>query len=927
MTVSPVMKYNPAFLGDEALIAGFAVRGRDLEAILEIVRENTGPTNQHVVVIGSRGLGKTTLVHRVAAELRRDVAAAVYPIVFAEESYEVHDAATLWLQALYHLGRQTGAARWQEAYERLRGESDASRVRTLALAELHEFREAEGKRLLLVVENFNALIDRQLADDEAWTVRHTLQNEAGIMLLATATSSFAGIEEREQAMFDLFRVYTLDALASHECAVLWHHLTGRAIDERQGRALEILTGGSPRLLTMLSRIVDDAPLQTLADDLTQLIDDQTAYFKSQIDALSPQAQRVYVALAEIWSPATAQEIAERARLTVNTVSSVLARLEQDGLVSADVVSRRRKRYQLSERLNNIYYQMRRGGAAAERVRYSVEFLAAYYDADTLVEKLLALAEDTVAQPPSLRMESLVAFFSLYDRIAPSHAGVLLPRLSPDFLALSELSEEQRGRLASDRQRASLDREWLRDTWVEWWDSHRVLSEGWALLREQPVIGACWDELWGSMHGEAPPAAVGRRIGAQVPAMLLELERVRPLLHQLCRKSVRGTPSGIDLLVVGVVAGAWFEDEALFRHAWGVVQARWPDDPWVQLAGRWFDDLANGEHPRRFVREVKGLLARHPDSVWLPLLAGLILDIEDEASAASVFYAASPLSRRLPELACTLVEIHGDFLEVEPDMVMQPRFARWAGFVAPGQWIGFFVWLGRFTAERLNRPDDAAQVLQTAAEHFPDSVALQLALGSVLFHSPERADDGLVILRRASKLRADTWQLGAAIATVQAYPLGDPEAALRGFAVSWRDYLLTMEGDTRPSAQAWLEPVSEMLPGHQVLRQFLALLRPDRRKLAGDLRRLLPHKVSRERRQELTLIVIALAMRGEVAVLLEQLRRSPAAASLEPLIVGLALVSGEEVSVPHEIGEAARDIAANVRFFAGLYRLVSEGSPA
>lgn len=927
MSSSRVMKYNPAFLGDEALIAGFAVRGRDLEAILEIVRENTGPANQHVVVIGARGLGKTTLVHRVAAELRRDVASAVYPIVFAEESYEVHDAATLWLQALYHLGRQTGAARWQEAYERLRGESDASRVRTLALAELHEFREAEGKRLLLVVENFNALVDRQIAADEAWTVRHTLQNEAGIMLLATATSSFAGIEEREQAMFDLFRVYTLDALASHECAVLWNHLTGRVIDERQGRALEILTGGSPRLLTMLSRIVDDAPLQTLADDLTQLIDDQTAYFKGQIDALSPQAQRVYVALAELWSPATAQEIAGRTSLTVNAVSSVLARLERDGLVSADAVSPRRKRYQLTERLNNIYYQMRRGGAAAERVRYSIEFLAAYYDVDTLVEKLLVLAEDTVTQVPARRVESIVAFFSLYDRIAPSYAGSLLPRLSPAFLALSEVSEEQRSRLASDRERARIDRDWFIDTWVEWWDSHRVLRDGWALLRGQPVFAACWAELSRSMQGEAPPTEVGRRIGEQVRAVLAELIQLMPALRQLCRQSVQATPSWIDLLVTGGLAAAWFADEALFLRAWGVLHARWPDNPWVQLAGRWFEDFMKGEHPRRFVREVKGLLARHPDSVWLPLAAGLILDIEDETPAASAFYGASPLSQRLPELARTLVEIHGDFLEVEPEMVMQPRLFKWAGFVAPRRWIGFFGWLGRFTAERLGRPGEAVEVLQAAAEHFPGSVELQLALGSALFHSPDRADEGLVMLRRASKQRGESWQLSAAIAAVQVYPLGETEAALRGFAASWRDYRLASTGEAKPSAHGWLESVSEMLPGHQVLRQFLSLLRLSRRQLEGDLKRLLPHKVSRERRQELTMWVIALAMRGEVATLLEQLRRSPAAASLEPLIVGLSLVLGEEPQAPHEIFQTARDIAATIRFFAGLYRLVNDPSPA
>lgn len=921
--MTAAMKYNPAFLADEPLIAGFAVRGRDLDAILELVEDNTGPANQHIIVIGPRGAGKTTLALRVAAELRRDPARAggVYPIVFAEESYEVHDAATLWLQALFHVGRQTGVARWQAAYERLRAEADPARVRLLALAELHEFSEAEGKRLLLIVENFNVLVDRQIAEDEAWTLRHTLLNDRSIMLLATATSRFDGIDHREQAMFDLFRVFTLDPLASHECVTLWHRLTGRSIDERQGRALEILTGGNPRLLTIMSRVAADAPLHTLADDLTRLIDDQTAYFKSQIDALPPQMQRVFVALAEMWAPAAAQEIAERARLPVNTVSAVLGRLEQNGAVTADATSPRRKRYQLSERLYNIYYQMRRGGAAAERVRYAVEFIAAYYDPNTIVEKLLVLADEAVNQPPARRVESIITWFTLYEQIGASHVGLLLPRLSAGFRQLEELTEDHRRRLDTDEARARADLEWFMDLWREWWDSHRMLREGWAAVVAQPLTGACWAELARSMRGESGPTKVGLRIGEQLPAILGELRRLRPSLRALCHRAVQEPMSWIDVLVAGALA-LWLEDEALFVQVWRIAAIRWPTNPWVRLTGLGIEHLAIREQPRRFAREARALLSGHADSVWLPLAVGLILDIDGDEPTASAFYQTSPLSSRVVGLVQTLLQIRVDFLEREFEIVMQPRWAGFAWLISRKNWIDFLAWLARFTVVRLDRPNDSTEILTLAAEHFPESVELQLALGCTLFfHNPERAEEGLALLRRAATHDAKSWQLGAAIAAVHAYPLAQFEAALRGFEASWRGYMQAC-GDEKHSAEAWLEPVTDLLPGHPVVQQFLALLQPPRRALEADLKRLLAERdPSQDRQQALISLVIALATRGDASVLLERLQGSAVAASLEPLIVALHLVAGQEIHAPREISETARDIATSIYLYSSLYRLI------
>jgi energy-coupling factor transporter ATP-binding protein EcfA2 len=111
-----VMKYNPGFATDEALKKTFVVRTHFLKWIIEILAGNTSETNQHVLVIGSRGSGKTTLVRRVAIEIREDpkLQEHWYPIVFSEESYAITSVGEFWLEALKHLADQTNDERWQK---------------------------------------------------------------------------------------------------------------------------------------------------------------------------------------------------------------------------------------------------------------------------------------------------------------------------------------------------------------------------------------------------------------------------------------------------------------------------------------------------------------------------------------------------------------------------------------------------------------------------------------------------------------------------------------------------------------------------------------------------------------------------------------------------------------------------------------------
>ena len=402
----PVRKFNPGtFQCDEEIIGQFVVRNRELGIVLEVLRGNIdSPSCQHILVVAPRGRGKTMLLARAAAELRTDdtLSGHLLPVRFMEESQEIFNLADFWLETLFHLAREIAtqdpelARELRETHAAL---SDRWREQALeehAHAAVLQAADRLGRKLVLMVENMQSL-GENVDEDFGWKLRGVLQSEPQIMLLATATSRFEGLDDAEQPFFELFRIVGLEPLTTKECCCLWQVVSGDRVRGHQIRPLQILTGGSPRLLVIVAGFARHRSLRQLMEELVTLIDEHTEYFRGHLEALAKTERRIYVSVIDLWQPSKPREIAARARMDIRVVSTMLGRLVDRGAVIVEGSGRKRL-YAAAERLYCIYYKLRRERDEAAVVRNLIHFMAVFYSEAELCEMSGKLIAEGVRSP-------------------------------------------------------------------------------------------------------------------------------------------------------------------------------------------------------------------------------------------------------------------------------------------------------------------------------------------------------------------------------------------------------------------------------------------------------------------------------------------------------------------------------------------------
>jgi tetratricopeptide (TPR) repeat protein len=270
---------------------------------------------------------------------------------------------------------------------------NAEDLQEAAFALLKDWRHQHQKRLVLLVDNLDLILEQMNDEQNNAELRKVLMNDGTIMLIGGATTFFHEARAYDQPLYNFFKIYNLSELQFSEIQDLLRQRAARdqipdferklTDDPSRLRTLVYFTGGNPRLLLMLYQVVTQPDMVQVQVGLEKLLDEVTPYYKAKTESLPAQQRKILDHIAResagTHEGVTPTAIATALRLPPNQMSSQLKRLTDLGYVRAANLRERSSYYALSEPLYAIWYQMRFGRDARQRMQWLVSFLQVWYE--------------------------------------------------------------------------------------------------------------------------------------------------------------------------------------------------------------------------------------------------------------------------------------------------------------------------------------------------------------------------------------------------------------------------------------------------------------------------------------------------------------------------------------------------------------------
>jgi Cdc6-like AAA superfamily ATPase len=253
--------YNPDLLSKDQLIDSYVVRLKKFDKLFaDIKTADMENPEQHLMLVGLKGMGKTTLLRRLAYEVENDPGLNTWlvPIFFNEEEYGINPLFKLWETIAKYLEKRDVAFvgllnEMDQTYTRLKDDvyRYEQEVFELLLERLHKHQ----KKLLLFIDNFGDMFERFTKKNEKQRLREILMTCADLRIIAASAVVMEALFRYDDPLYEFFKIERLEGLDFEETKTLLLKLGAhipdnpiqKIIDEQPQRieALRRLTGGIP----------------------------------------------------------------------------------------------------------------------------------------------------------------------------------------------------------------------------------------------------------------------------------------------------------------------------------------------------------------------------------------------------------------------------------------------------------------------------------------------------------------------------------------------------------------------------------------------------------------------------------------------------------------------------------------------------------
>jgi Flp pilus assembly protein TadD len=407
VSLSQIGLYNPRRQNSELSERLFVVRQKQFQMLMEELdgeKDNSIP--QHHIIIAQRGMGKTTLLNRIAIELHKPAYNSRFiPLAFPEEQYNITNLGDFWLNCLDALADsleleqydEKEVKRIDEQVKELSMYKGSEKTATEAYEFLIGFCGNIKRRPVLLIDNIGILFNK-LGKNNQHNLRALLSEAgapivlgAGVNAMPSQTNNKADalkpLTDYELPFYDYFQIHYLKQLAFDEFLDLIRKLSDitqtniSIIYKERSRlqSLHYLTGGNPRTAIMLFKLIAKGFAAEISDDLEALLDEITPLYKARYEELSEQSQKIIVevALNDNMDAISLRQLSQKTGYANNQLSPQLKRLIEEGWLETTPAEKNKgNAYRMRERFFNIWLLMRE---STRRKKQEITLLAKFME--------------------------------------------------------------------------------------------------------------------------------------------------------------------------------------------------------------------------------------------------------------------------------------------------------------------------------------------------------------------------------------------------------------------------------------------------------------------------------------------------------------------------------------------------------------------